>query len=438
MLRRVACFLAAFGLWFVCRDVAAQSFGIELHNTLMPASGAMGGASLTQPQDLLSALNGNPATMMQFAGTQFMFGGAWAEPAFDLNQSGNLLVPGVTPFSAASGTPGTGAANIGLTQNFSDSGLPVTIGLGLISNAGGGVDFRGVPQSNGTSSSLLNLQITGGASAALTDRLSLGGTISLGEGFFDGPFVGAGAMVMAYGLRGAVGLNYALTPATSVGMYYQTREDFVFEDAIRLELFNGQFTSVQDVRMDLPDNIGFGVANSSLMDGRLLVAMDVLFKEWDNADLFKNIYHNQWVLQFGAQYSLNKLRLRAGYVWAENPIAPLPGVTIGGVTLPGGLPAANYLQSQMAIINQHRLSAGIGLVDVMPGLDMNLFAGTMLRASQQLGDFTSVTVSGYWVGLGLTWRFGAGRAGACGCGGRCGGTCGCGGECTTCGETPSL
>ena len=49
--------------------VHAQSFGVELHNTLTPASGAMAGTSLARPQDLQSAVNANPATLTQFRGT---------------------------------------------------------------------------------------------------------------------------------------------------------------------------------------------------------------------------------------------------------------------------------------------------------------------------------------------------------------------------------
>jgi long-chain fatty acid transport protein len=33
----------------------------------------------------------------------------------------------------------------------------------------------------------------------------------------------------------------------------------------------------------------------------------------------------------------------------------------------------------------------------------------MFRQSQQLGDFTSVSLAGYWVGMGITWRPGAGK-----------------------------
>lgn len=413
----------------VTRSASAQSFGIELHNTLMPASGGMAGTSIARPQDPLSALNANPGTLTQFQGTQAMFAGGWAEPAFDLTQTGNVALPGITPFSAASGTPGSAVANLGITQSLDGYGLPATIGLGLITNAGAGVEFRGVPESNGTSSEILVLQFTGGVGIDLTENLSAGATISMGQSFFDGPFVGAGAMVPAYGLRGAVGLNYALTPATSLGMYYQSKENFVYEDAIRLELFNGALDVVRDVRMDLPDNVGLGVANSALMGGRLLLAADVLYKQWDNADLFQDIYHNQWVLQTGAQLSFEKCRLRIGYAYAENPIAPVTGTTVGGVPLQS-VPAVNYLQAQLGIISPHRFAAGIGMPNIFPNVDMDMSAGTMFEDSEQFGEFTSIDLSSYWIALGLTWRFGGG----CHCN-RCG--CSTPGGCDTCASCSS-
>jgi long-chain fatty acid transport protein len=81
-----------------------QSFGVELHNTLMPASGGMGGVSIARPQDLTSALNANPAALTQFRGTQVLFSGGWAEPTFNLTQTSNIPVisadPLVEPFSA--------------------------------------------------------------------------------------------------------------------------------------------------------------------------------------------------------------------------------------------------------------------------------------------------------------------------------------------------
>jgi long-chain fatty acid transport protein len=54
---------------------------------------------------------------------------------------------------------------------------------------------------------------------------------------------------------------------------------------------------------------------------------------------------------------------------------------------------------------------GIGAVDVLPGIDMDLMAGGMFRDSEQLGPSTTTSLASYWIGLGLTWRFGACPAG---------------------------
>ncbi|MGN6546863.1 MAG: hypothetical protein ACTHK7_17545 [Aureliella sp.] len=148
------------------------------------------------------------------------------------------------------------------------------------------------------------------------------------------------------------------------------------------------------------------MANTALLDGRLLIGADVLYKLWDEADLYRALYDNQWVVQFGTQYSRGRLRLRSGYVWAENPLDDTPGPNIGGVVQSGGLAAVRYSQALMAITSQHRMTLGVGVVDVMPGIDFDLHGGGMFRDSQQLGDFTSTSIASYWLGFGLTWRFG--------------------------------
>lgn len=384
-------------------SASGQSFGPELQNTMMPASGGMGGVSTAAPQDILSGINGNPATLSQFDGIRFTFGSGWADPSIKFTQTAPLPLVGVSPYSATSETPGTAVGNIGVTHSLNDYGRPITLGLALTSGAGAGINFRNTPASNGTSAQLVILNFTGGGSVQLTDQLSLGSTLTMGQGFLDAPFSGIGAMTPAYALRGAVGVNYQATEATSLGAYYQTKENFNFQDAARLPLVGSSF----DVRLDMPENVGIGIANQSLLDGRLLLAADVTYKQWDNCDLFSEIYHNQWVLQVGSQYTApNQVRYRLGYVFAENPVAPLGPVTVlDRITLPDGLPAANYLQAQMAVINQHRLSAGIGIPDVIPGFDFDAFGGIMFQESQTLGNTTTIDIGSYYLGAGLTWRF---------------------------------
>lgn len=396
----------------LARTADAQSFGVELHNTLMPAAGGMGGVSIAQPQDLTSALNGNPASLTQFRGTQVTFGGAWAEPSFRMTQTGNIPefspppTPFIEPFSAKSTAPGVPGGNIGLTQDLGELGIPATLGIGFLTTAGGFVDFRQIPNSNGTNSSLAVFSIPFALGIDVSDRLSLGASLALGIAFFDGPFVGLSGMTPDYALRGALGANYRVTDATTVGFYYQTKQGFNFDNALIVN--PGPTQTAFDAAMDLPQNIGLGVANSALLQGRLLLALDVTYKLWNDASLYSSVYDNQWVVQLGAQFTQGRYRLRAGYVWAENPIDPTPGTNLGGVIQPGDLPAVRYTQGLLAVTGQHRIAFGIGMTDVLPGIDMDLMAGGMFRGTEQLGALTTASMTSYWIGTGLTWRFGRG------------------------------
>src|SRR6478672_10991809 len=344
--QRIVAVLLYFSVSILPAELWAQSFGIELNNTLMPASGGMAGASIAQPQDLTSSLNGNPGTLTQFRGTQFIFGGAWAEPTFNLTQTSNIPIVGsplIEPFSAKSTAPGVPMGNIGVTQDLSELGMPVTFGIGFVSTAGAAVDFRQIPHSHGTNSGLSIFFWPISLGVDVTDRLSVGATTALGIAFFNAPFVGIGGMTPDYALRASLGANYRLTDYTNVGAYYQTRQAFQFNNAFVLNPGPGQIS--RDVRLDLPENLGLGVANSALMDGNLLVAVDVLYKLWNQAPLFEAVYNNQLVVQLGSQYSLGRYRLRAGYAWAQNPLDPTPGPNLGGVIQPGGLPAVRYSQA---------------------------------------------------------------------------------------------
>lgn len=417
MLRRAFIFCAALvGGALLASSAMGQSFGVELHNTLMPAAGGMAGASIAEPQDITSGLNGNPATITQFGGTHFTFSGAWAEPTFHLTQTSNIPVVGpplIEPFAAKSTAPGVPAGNIGVTQELDLAGLPLTMGMGFITTAGGFADFRHVPQSYGTSSAstIFNLPLVLGLD--LTERLSIGGSLAMGIAFFNAPFVTIGSMTPDYALRGAVGVDYQLAAATRLGLYYQTQQSFQFDNAFLL--FPGPNQRTANVQMDLPENIGFGFSNTALCDGKLLIAVDALYKMWNEADLFSAPYDNQWVLQFGGQYSLGNWRLRAGYAWAENPIDPTPGKRIGGIIQPGDLAAVRYSQGLLAITPEHRISIGVGLLEVLPGVQMDVMAGGMFRDTERLGPSTTTSVESYWIGAGLSWSFGNGGCEECEC-----------------------
>jgi len=386
----------------------AQSFGVEVFNNLMPASGGMAGASIALPQDVQSAINGNPATLTQYRGTQFGLGGAWIEPTYNLSVADDgLPLLGITPFAdAKSDAQGIAAPNIGVTQDLSAQGLPISIGLGLIAGSGAGVDFRHIPQANGTHASLVALDIVAGAGVDLTDQLAFGASIALSNATLDGPFVGITGSSTDYALRGSVGLNYALRPDTNMGLYWRSKTGYTFENLVGFaNLAPGTFF---DVSVDRPQVIGLGIANTSLMDGRLLLAMDAVYQQYTGTELFGAIFDDQWALQFGTQYAVSqRVRLRLGYAWNENPMRDTLGDRIGGIVPPGGADHVRYIEALFAAIPQHRLTGGVSVRDVLPGVDLDLFAGGMFEQSQTFG-ITTATVESYWVGTGITWRFGRG------------------------------
>ena len=385
-----------------------QIFGIELHNNVMPASGGMGGASVAQPQDLLSAINGNPATMSQFRGTQFTFGGAWVEPTVNLDHTGGIL-PGIGTFSGKSGTPGSVLGNIGVTRELSDVGLPVTAGVALISASGIGVDYAAQPNSNNSAVTIQILQLQPGLGIQLTDRLAIGGNFGLGIGLFDGLFVGSSKATPDYGVRGTFGVTFDPNPSTKIGFYYQSKEKFKFENAIVLQPFVGPPSVPIDVRGDLPPNIALGIANSSLANGRLLLATDLVYKFWEEATLFDALYTNQFIVQVGAQYTTQRGRkLRLGYTYAEESFVDVTGNVIAGITPPGAANAIQYAQGLIpATLSPHRFSAGFGVPNVLPGVDLDVFGGGQFRSSATFGR-TSANLETYFLGAGLTWRFGRG------------------------------
>jgi long-chain fatty acid transport protein len=378
----------------------------------------MAGVSIARPQDVPSAVFGNPATLAQFRGTQFTLGGGWVEGYPTVTRHG-FLAPEAN-FSATSRTEGFVVPEIAVTQDVRSLGLPGTLGLGLAGTSGLGAEYRGrAPEGsivNDFSTEYMVLGVNAGAGFELTDRLSVGATMTMGTGFEQLGLVSNSAMVHDYALRGNFGLDYDLNPCNTVGLFYQTRESFRFPNAV---LINDAY---RDLRLSQPDTIGLGFANSSLMGGDLLLATDIYYKLWEDAAGYSDIYVNQWAFAFGAQLTRGKMKYRAGYAYNTNPINHSVGDSFSG--LPVVQDRIYLLQaSETAVINQHRLTGGFGRQDFLfRGLDLDFFAGGLFKATDEFGPHTQASVAAYYLGMGLTWRF----LPRCHCGGGAG--CGCGTE----------
>ena len=385
------------------RNACAQGYGTDIQNVLAPAAGGMAGVSVAQPQDVPAAIFGNPATLTQFHGTQFALGGAWVEGYPTVENNGFLN--GGEPFSVTSRTQGFACPEIGVTQDLRSVGVPGAFGLGFGSLSGLGAEYRGRSAGtflNDVSNEYVVLGVNAGVGIELGEKLSAGAALTLGNSFeqlgFTAPLTSS-AMVNAYGLRGTFGMDYALNSCNTLGAFYQTRLDFTFPDSVRFG------NAYYDLSVAQPETVGLGWANHSLMDGNLLFAADVYYKLWENAPLWEDVYVNQWVFAVGSQLTRGKLKYRLGYAYNTNPINHSVGDSLD--RFPVGKSAVQLFQAaSTATISQHRITVGIGRQGfVVSNLDLDLFAGGLLKAHDEFGD-SQASVAAYYVGTGLTWRYG--------------------------------
>ncbi len=380
-----------------------QGYGTDTQNVLTPAAGGMAGVSLAQPQDVPAAVFGNPATLAQFHGTQFTLGGAWVEGYPTITNNGSLN--GGVPFSMTSRTQGFAVPEVGVIQDLRSLGVPGTLGLGLTSLSGLGAEYRGEAPNdtfiNNITNEYMVLGINVGAGVELTDNLSAGAAITLGTGFQQlglvGPLIST-AMVHDYALRGTLGLDYDFNECNTIGAFYQTRMDFDFPRAVRIG------STFNDLSIAQPETVGIGLANTSLMDGNLLIAVDLYYKLWENAALYHDVYVNQWAFAVGSQLTRGNTKFRLGYSYNSNPLNHSVGDHLSG--LPVARDSIQLFQAaSMATINQHRITAGIGRQGFLfPSLDLDLFAGGLFNATDQFGA-TQASVAVYYIGMGLTWRY---------------------------------
>ena len=410
-----------FAVWVVALLVghclalpaSAQNYGAELYNNAQPASGGLAGVSLSRPQDAQSALFGNPATMGQYRGTTFGFGGAWIEPSISVKHDGFVTrVVGGGPWSGRSEAEGSLVGGFAVVQDLEPFlGMPVTMGVGLNPGSGAAASFREQPGSVGTTADLLALDLTNGFSVRLSDKLSVGGAFILSTGIADLALVQTSGATNDYAAGGAFGISYELPRESSLGVYYRTPIQYSFDALFSIDPPGRTRPRVfRTINMDRPGTYGLGVANQSLMGGDLLLAVDVMYIDWENADLFSSMYKNQWTIALGTQYSLDCWRLRAGYAYNTNPIRNNVGIDVSGFTI--GTAAVQYFQAtQGPAISQHRLTGGVGKKDLLPNVDLDLFAGGQFHAEQNFGVHTSASYIAWFAGFGLTWHFGAHETG---------------------------
>jgi long-chain fatty acid transport protein len=393
---------------FVSASASAANYGTDLNNTMLPGAGGMGGVSIAHSIEPAAAVFGNPATLTQFnEGTKFSFGATFYRP--DVKDTHNGLNTG-TPWSGKSKATNYLVPTIAVTQAFSEN---MVAGLGLTVQSGIGSDFRDKPGSLNPDSELLVFTANASLGYKLTDKLSVGGAATIGNGYLQMGLSSNTASAHGFGIRGTFGAKYDVTDSTSLGAYYRSplkiKYDNVVDNGAPITPGGGNFW---DVKVEQPQEFAIGISNNSLMDGNLRLGADIIYKDWSSADLYKDIFRDQTVFALGGELKTGAARWRLGYSHARDPIKRSVGSSIAGVTSMGspvGTLVLNpslvqYFQATNAEpIWEDQVTAGFGYA-LTDAITLDSHVAFALKNRETIGN-TRVEASTWQAGLGLTWSF---------------------------------
>lgn len=433
-------------------SVMAGPYGYDLHNVFAPVSASMAGTSIAKPLDNVSAVFGNPAGLSEFRGTEFTFGATWYKPSAVLEHDGTVLgAIGGGAFKQSNRNEGYLVPEIAVTQDLRGLGIPGTLGAGVTATNGIGVEYRENTNAVGTGAELIVLGANFGLSWDLTENLTIGAATTMTYSMLDLGLASTSQQTHDIAFKGSLGAVYKLPHATQIGIFYHSELRQDFDDIIQTSPSSGQavdsllLPGLGNTRSDgeytnliieQPRTLGIGISNEMFMDGNLYLAADVMYKNWANAEFWKDVYVDQWIFSMGAQLTHGPWEFRAGYGYADDPtrenqngLSQLPNVCAGvnaactaipSGNSPVGIEVVEYLQAaQTQVIYKHRVSAGVGYKGFLaPFLDLDMHVAHQIEEDRDYGNFvdlgafgainddhTSAEVSSWHVGFALTWHF---------------------------------
>lgn len=401
----------------------ATTFGTDVNNSVLPATGGMGGASVARTVEGAAAVFGNPANLTQYKeGTTFTFGASFFDPEIEVDHDGTTTG---RAWSGSSNADKYLIPTIAVTQGLGGLGLEnLVLGLGLTAT-GAGSDFRDVPGSLGPNGEVIIFMANVGAGYQVTDNLSVGAMATIGNGYAQASLNGNSSSAHNFGFRGTLGATYDMG-ATSFGAYYRSPLKITYEDYISngfsapgvpIPTSPGEDGYWSDAWQQ-PQEFAIGVANNSLLGGDLLIAADIIHKDYSSADFYKDFFRDQTVFALGGQLTTGKAQWRLGYTHARSPLKENldPGlIGIGNnftIGLPGGagqIPVTGavveYFQATNAgAIWEDSFSAGFGY-QVLPMLRVDAHAAFAPSEKDNVGPANEVEASNWQAGVGFTWAF---------------------------------
>ena len=296
---------------------------------------SFGSASTAAPLDAAGAIYWNPATISGLKHSEMQFGMGLVMAKSDLSSTLGLQ-SGSTEGSTGS-IPSPSAAMVWKTPN-----KRLTLGF-MFAGIGGAATMY--PHDNtGTnpimstlatgarSSNVQIIQVLPTASYQLTRRLSVGITPVLDIGKLE---IHPSAIVGPHGATTSTGSRYLWGAGVNAGLFYQADNCFNYGFTIKspqwIEDVMVYEKAAYSFDLDLPLILSTGVSYTGIRN--TVLAMDVRYFDWGNTPGFREVGHDAndqllglgwesiFSVAFGVERKINnRLKLRAGYCWNENPI----------------------------------------------------------------------------------------------------------------------
>lgn len=410
-------FLVTCLLFMPLASYAAVPMGSEFDSTMTPAAGGMVGIGTVRPQDPLSGIFSNPATLTQTGGNEFLIGLTY----------GNLdLRADDSPSGAFGGYKGDSDLRDIALPHFAathrlNSKLVGAIGITAISGLGG--DFRDDPAPGGFGAfegPISDLKVFAGAFSGayqVNDSVSMGGSVIVGIGIFQGGLFGQTASVNGYGVAGQLGMTFSPKAVPiSFGLSYRTELNLAFDS-----VFQTSATNLRGLSLEQPWQIAAGIATTDSFSKNTILALEYRYKAYDDAEFYQDIWQDQHSINLGAQHTIpfpifGKLKLRVGYRYASDVAKDFSdlGTSIAGLnsvyspTLNAAVPVSPVILNffQVTAANGYwsqALSVGVG-AEVLPGVEANVYGAASFDGDQTVGLFRAQEHF-FHGGFGLIWKF---------------------------------
>ena len=406
----------------------AGPHGSEFDLTLTPAAGGMEGVGIARPQDPVAMVFANPATLTQFEGrTTFTLGATFAAP--DLKASGeptdlfggtasagtfNPAAPLTGPFNGSSSFDDTAAPHAVAIQRLSDN---LVAAFGFTGVSGLGSDWREVQNVPNLIADLGLFGSNFSVGYKVSDKLSIGGTFTLGIASLQVGLTESTGTVHEFGVGGSVGATYD-AGAIVLGLAYKSELGVEYKNVIETapDVFS-------DFNLDQPQEIQFGIATGNDLFENTIIEFDFRYKNWDDADGYSSFWKDQYIYALGAQHKIGNIYLRGGYSFASeiakdeadlgNTFGDIgfvknPGFGTGtDPTQPPSLPVTpTFIQLAQATIAdghwQQSVSVGVGYDFPGTGIRLDLNANYAFDGEAELGPFHADGAL-FAAGMGFTW-----------------------------------